>query len=114
VPELRTTIAACLIVRDSEDVLERALASIRPHVDEVNVYDTGSTDGTLAPGQDARCPHPRRGGRVARRFLLGARRLRRSLRRLRYWPAGSETLALLWQNCSVKRGLERPCETLVA
>jgi hypothetical protein len=32
-------IAACLIVRDSEAVLERCLASIRPHVDEVSVYD---------------------------------------------------------------------------
>src|SRR6478609_4928618 len=42
------TIAACLIVKDEERTLERCLTSIRPFVDEVNIYDTGSTDGTLA------------------------------------------------------------------
>src|SRR5438270_11913748 len=41
------TIAACLIVKDELQTLERCLRSLRPHVDEVNVYDTGSTDGTL-------------------------------------------------------------------
>ena len=41
-------IAACLIVKDEERTLERCLTSIRPFVDEVNIYDTGSTDGTLA------------------------------------------------------------------
>jgi predicted O-methyltransferase YrrM len=41
------TIAACLIVRSAESTLERCLASVRPFVDEVNVYDTGSQDGTL-------------------------------------------------------------------
>jgi tetratricopeptide (TPR) repeat protein len=40
-------IAACLIVRDAERTIEQALASIRPYVDEVDVFDTGSTDGTL-------------------------------------------------------------------
>jgi glycosyl transferase family 2 len=42
-----TTIAACLIVKDAAATLERCLRSVRPHVDEVVVYDTGSTDGTL-------------------------------------------------------------------
>ncbi len=40
-------LAACLIVKDAIDTIERCLKSIRPHVDEVNLYDTGSTDGTL-------------------------------------------------------------------
>lgn len=41
-------IAACLIVKNSEATIERALESVRPFVDEINVYDTGSTDGTVA------------------------------------------------------------------
>jgi tetratricopeptide (TPR) repeat protein len=41
------TLAACLIVKDAIDTIERCLASVRPHVDEVDIYDTGSTDGTL-------------------------------------------------------------------
>lgn len=41
-------IAACLIVRDSEGTIENLLTSLRPFVDEVNVFDTGSTDGTVA------------------------------------------------------------------
>jgi hypothetical protein len=40
-------IAACLIVKDAAETLERCLGSVRPHVDELIVYDTGSTDGTL-------------------------------------------------------------------
>lgn len=40
-------IALCLIVKDGVRTLERCLDSIRPFVAEVNVYDTGSTDGTL-------------------------------------------------------------------
>jgi len=41
------TVAAALIVRDAAASLERCLRSVRPHVDEVCVLDTGSTDGTL-------------------------------------------------------------------
>src|SRR4051794_33564344 len=41
------TIAACLIVKDAVDRIEACLASIRPYVDEVALYDTGSTDGTF-------------------------------------------------------------------
>lgn len=40
-------ISACLIVRDGAATIERAIASVRPHVAEVCVYDTGSTDETL-------------------------------------------------------------------
>lgn len=40
-------IAACMIVKNSEGSIERCLDSIRPFVDEVNIYDTGSTDKTL-------------------------------------------------------------------
>src|SRR5258708_2099433 len=35
-----------MIVRDAETTLERALKSVRPHVDELIVVDTGSTDAT--------------------------------------------------------------------
>lgn len=41
-------ISACMIVRDAAHTVERALASVRPHVDEIVVVDTGSTDETLA------------------------------------------------------------------
>lgn len=37
-------ISACLIIRDESRTLERCLASIRPHVDEICVLDTGSVD----------------------------------------------------------------------
>jgi tetratricopeptide (TPR) repeat protein len=40
-------IAVCLIVKDAAGTLERCLASVQPYVDEVVVYDTGSTDGTV-------------------------------------------------------------------
>lgn len=42
------TVSACLIVRDCATRLAPCLASVRPYVDEVCVYDTGSVDGTLA------------------------------------------------------------------
>jgi glycosyltransferase involved in cell wall biosynthesis/tetratricopeptide (TPR) repeat protein len=41
-------IAACLICRNSVGTIEKALETIRPFVDEINVFDTGSTDGTVA------------------------------------------------------------------
>src|SRR6266498_2490360 len=41
-------IAACLIVKDAADTIEKCLDSIRPFVDEINIYDTGSTDDTLS------------------------------------------------------------------
>ena len=40
-------IALCMIVKDEVEHIERCLASVRPYVAEVNIYDTGSTDGTL-------------------------------------------------------------------
>lgn len=40
-------IAACLIVRNSAETIERALVPIRPFVDGIFVYDTGSTDDTI-------------------------------------------------------------------
>lgn len=42
-----TAVSACLIVRNSATRIEACLASVRPHVEEVCVYDTGSTDATL-------------------------------------------------------------------
>lgn len=39
-------ISLCLIARDNADVIGRCLESVRDHVDEVVVVDTGSTDKT--------------------------------------------------------------------
>lgn len=44
----RATLAAALIVRDAGEDLRRCLASVRGHVDQIVVVDTGSTDETLA------------------------------------------------------------------
>lgn len=41
-------ITACMIVKDSAATIEACLDSIRPYVDEICVYDTGSTDSTVA------------------------------------------------------------------
>jgi glycosyltransferase involved in cell wall biosynthesis len=40
-------ISACLIVKNEESILERALRSIAPVCDEIIITDTGSTDKTL-------------------------------------------------------------------
>lgn len=41
------TLSCAMIVRNAEATLERALLSVRPHVTELVIVDTGSTDGTL-------------------------------------------------------------------
>ena len=43
----RNTLSLCMIARDEASFLERCLASAAPHVDEIIVVDTGSTDGTV-------------------------------------------------------------------
>jgi glycosyltransferase involved in cell wall biosynthesis len=40
-------LSACLIVRNEQDRITRCLRSIRAHVDEIIVLDTGSTDQTM-------------------------------------------------------------------
>lgn len=40
------TIAVCMIVKNGASTIERAIDSVLPYVDEIDVYDTGSTDGT--------------------------------------------------------------------
>ena len=40
------SLSLCMIVRDNADIIEAALTSIRPWVDEMIVIDTGSTDAT--------------------------------------------------------------------
>jgi glycosyltransferase involved in cell wall biosynthesis len=37
-------LTACMLCRDDESTLETAISSIRPHVDELVIVDTGSTD----------------------------------------------------------------------
>lgn len=46
------TVSLCLIVRDEEHLLPRAVASALHLVDEVVVCDTGSRDGTVQAAQD--------------------------------------------------------------
>lgn len=41
------SISVCMIVRNEEDILKQAIASTVGLADEVAVYDTGSTDGTV-------------------------------------------------------------------
>ncbi|MGO9659924.1 MAG: glycosyltransferase [Acidimicrobiales bacterium] len=43
----KVLLSACLIVKDEEKSLPECLASLNRLVDEVVVYDTGSTDGTV-------------------------------------------------------------------
>lgn len=40
------TISVCMIVKNEEDVLERALKSVQDIADEIIIVDTGSTDST--------------------------------------------------------------------
>lgn len=40
-------LSACMIVKDEEDMLPRCLASIKDHVDEIVIVDTGSTDRSV-------------------------------------------------------------------
>ena len=41
------TLSLCMIVKNEEDNLEKCLSLARPHVDEIVVVDTGSTDSTI-------------------------------------------------------------------
>ena len=46
-PSSRPTLSLCMIVKNEEGNLETCLKHARPHVDEIVIVDTGSTDGTL-------------------------------------------------------------------
>lgn len=43
----RPQLSACFIVKNEEDCLGQALANVSPHVEEIIVVDTGSTDDTV-------------------------------------------------------------------
>lgn len=46
-------VSACLIVKDEEAILGKCLESVKELVDEIVVYDTGSTDGTVEIARQA-------------------------------------------------------------
>jgi GT2 family glycosyltransferase/tetratricopeptide (TPR) repeat protein len=46
-------LSVCLIVKDEEAMLPACLASVADLADEIVVYDTGSTDGTIALAREA-------------------------------------------------------------
>ena len=46
-PQLPAGISLCMIVKNEERFLHECLASIAPHVDEICIFDTGSTDRTV-------------------------------------------------------------------
>ncbi len=52
-------LSACMMVKNEEEMLSRCLSSIKDHVDEIVVVDTGSTDRTveIAQGFGARIYH---------------------------------------------------------
>jgi glycosyltransferase involved in cell wall biosynthesis len=45
--KLPLQLSACMIVKNEEEMLPRCLASIKDHVDELVIVDTGSTDRTV-------------------------------------------------------------------
>lgn len=47
------SVSASLIVKDEEEAIERCLRALQPLVDEIIVYDTGSTDRTVALAEAA-------------------------------------------------------------
>ena len=61
-----TTICLVMIVRDEGAIIERALASVWPHVDEWCIVDTGSVDDTVARIRAFVDAHPKPGGVHAR------------------------------------------------
>ena len=47
-PNSKATITVCYIVKNEADCLSKTLENVRPHVDEIIVLDTGSTDESIA------------------------------------------------------------------
>ena len=47
VPKKSPTISLCMMVKDEEELLPQCLDSVKDHVDEIIVVDTGSTDRTV-------------------------------------------------------------------
>ena len=70
-------VSACLITKDEEDNIATCLASLDGFVDEIVVYDTGSTDDTVTHRPGARRHRDR--GVLGRRLLPGPQRRARTL-----------------------------------
>lgn len=54
----RETVSVCMIVRDVESTIRKALCSVVPIADEVILIDTGSVDGTAAVVRRFAAEHP--------------------------------------------------------
>ena len=70
-------VSACLITKDEEANIATCLASLEGFADEIVVYDTGSTDATVADRPGAR--RHRHRGLLGRRLLPGPQRRPRAL-----------------------------------
>ena len=49
------SVTVCMIVRNEEEILSRAIASTVGLADEIVVLDTGSTDGTVVLAKSLNC-----------------------------------------------------------
>jgi tetratricopeptide (TPR) repeat protein len=66
----KSSVSACMIVRNEEESLGRCLDSIRDWVDEIIVVDTGSTDGTVSRSLTERGYYISRGKGISRNIAI--------------------------------------------
>ena len=57
-PKKLPTVSASMIVKNEADRIAKTLTALQPMVDEIIVFDTGSTDGTQVILQEFAAAHP--------------------------------------------------------